>query len=40
LDPTLVNGTGSFRQFVPKSNLGNILDRPRWGSRPLWATKP
>lgn len=29
LDPTLVNGTGSFRQFVPKSNLGNILDRPR-----------
>jgi hypothetical protein len=40
LDPTLVNGTDAFRQFVPKSKRGNILDRPPRGSRPLWATKP
>lgn len=32
---SLVRGTGVFRQFVPKSSRGNILDRPPRGSRPL-----
>ena len=40
LGPSLVNGTGPFRQFVPVASRGNILDRPPRGSRPLWAKKP
>ena len=40
LDPNLVRGTGAFRQFVPQSSRGSILDRPPRGSRPLWATNP
>jgi len=40
LDPSLVRGTGPFRQFVPVASRGNILDRPTRGSRPLWAKKP
>lgn len=39
-DPGLVRGTGLGRQFVPSASRGNILDRPRHGSRPLWAKKP
>lgn len=38
LDLTLINGTVAFRQFVPKFNRGNILDRPPRGSRLLWVT--
>ena len=36
-DPSLVRGTGVWRQFVPQASRGNILDRPTRGSRPLWA---
>lgn len=39
LNPSQVRGTGVFRQFVPKSSRGNILDRPPRGSRLLWANK-
>lgn len=39
-DPSLIRGTGLFRQFVSRASRGNILDRPARGSRPLWAKKP
>lgn len=40
LYPSLVRGTGTFRQFVPVASRGNIFDRPPRGSRHLWAKKP